>query len=103
MSFQNAKSGRLHINISLTLGNVYDLDLKRNEREIRDVCEQARGEVRPSPKSASTCAYRIASTAQPGRLPGYGQRGVVELLARTHELSQQVPPDQVSSQVSLRE
>lgn len=30
---------------SMTLGNVYDLDLKRNESKIKDVIIQAQGEV----------------------------------------------------------
>jgi len=30
---------------SLTLGNVYDLDLKKNESKIKDVIIQAQGEV----------------------------------------------------------
>lgn len=31
----------------MTLGNVYDLDLKKNESKIKDVIIQAQGEVRP--------------------------------------------------------
>ena len=30
---------------SMTLGNVYDLDLKKNESKIKDVIIQAQGEV----------------------------------------------------------
>jgi hypothetical protein len=30
----------------MTLGNVYDLDLKKNESKIKDVITQAQGEVR---------------------------------------------------------
>jgi hypothetical protein len=30
----------------MTLGNVYDLDLKKNESKIKDVIIQAQGEVR---------------------------------------------------------
>ena len=30
----------------MTLGNVYDLDLKKNEIKIKDVIIQAQGEVR---------------------------------------------------------
>lgn len=32
----------------MTLGNVYDLDLKKNESTIREVIIQAQGEVRAS-------------------------------------------------------
>ena len=32
--------------IRLTLGNVYDMDLKRNETLIKEVIVQAQGEVR---------------------------------------------------------
>lgn len=31
----------------MTLGNVYDMDLKKNEGLIREVIVQAQGEVRP--------------------------------------------------------
>jgi hypothetical protein len=31
----------------MTLGNVYDLDLKKNETKIKDVIIQAQGEVCP--------------------------------------------------------
>ena len=31
----------------MTLGNVYDLDLKKNESKIKDVIIQAQGEVCP--------------------------------------------------------
>ena len=31
---------------SMTLGNVYDFDLKKNESKIKDVIIQAQGEVR---------------------------------------------------------
>ena len=41
----------------MTLGHVYDMDLKRNESVIREVFVQAQGEV----NSALHTAYHIAT------------------------------------------
>lgn len=41
----------------MTLGHVYDLDLKRNETLIREVIVQAQGEVRLSTLSTFTRPY----------------------------------------------
>jgi dynein heavy chain 1 len=44
----------------LTLGNVYDLDLKRNEKIIKDVIIQAQGEVSTRHMSTAVDAPQMA-------------------------------------------
>lgn len=39
----------------MTLGHVYDMDLKRNESQIKEVIIQAQGEVRVTARNLFAC------------------------------------------------
>jgi len=94
---------------SMTLGTVWDLDLKRNELVVKDVITQAQGEMAleeflkqvrsspslslslsPSPSSLAPLVRSAADAVHP--LPRAGQGDVDELHARPRQLPEQDAP-----------
>jgi hypothetical protein len=76
----------------MSLGQVYDLDLKRNESVIKEVVLQAQGEV------SQNVRRRLPLTGGPdgiGGVPQAGSGDVDFVLARSHQLPKQMPSNQV--------
>ena len=82
----------------MTLGNVYDMDLKKNEALIKEVIIQAQGEV----SHAAVGGFVVGP--DPPRLDGFGriyqdgQGNLVQLYPRPRQLPEQVQVDQVCYQ-----
>lgn len=77
----------------LTLGQVYDLDLKRNETLIKDVIIQAQGEVRT--RSNYVGGYLTRTSDGSGGILEAGPRNLDKLHIGPCQLPEQVSLDQV--------
>lgn len=79
----------------MTLGNVYDLDLKKNESLIKEVIIQAQGEVMCSTGLSfiTLIYYRIDGS---GRVRQTGEGVMDQLHFGIGQLPEQVPTDKVS-------
>lgn len=81
----------------MTLGQVYDLDLKKNETLIKDVIIQAQGEMALEEfmKDVRPC-IRDRVLEKLIDISNAGSRNVDELYAGFSELSEQMPPHSVN-------
>jgi hypothetical protein len=79
----------------MTLGHVYDMDLKRNESLIKEVIIQAQGEVNFAQNLVF--AYLTAPSDGSRRIHQAGQGNLDELYFGFGELPNQVSPNQVRS------
>lgn len=78
----------------MTLGHVYDLDLKKNETIIKEVIIQAQGEVRKTIlflKNVLSPTYIVGARG----VHQDGQGDMDELHIRPRQLSEQMSPNQV--------
>ena len=62
----------------MTLGQVYDLDLRRNEQLIKEVVTQAQGEVRHI--ESTTCQSKANGPDGSRRIPQTGSRNLDVIL-----------------------
>ena len=73
----------------MTLGHVYDLDLKKNESLIKETIIQAQGEVKILP--VPFLKYSYSSSDGTGGVHQAGQGDLDKLYARSRQLSEQMP------------
>jgi len=78
----------------MTLGNVYDMDLKKNEALIKEVIIQAQGEV-GLPKARFALLVLTPCPDGVGRIYQDGQGNLVQLYPRPGQLPEQVQAHQV--------
>lgn len=83
----------------MTLGHVYDLDLKKNEQLIKEVIIQAQGEVSAASLKLMVCS--CASLDGPGRVHQTSKRGLDKLHARSCQLSKQMSINTVGLLIRL--
>ena len=74
----------------MTLGHVYDLDLKKNESLIKETIIQAQGEVKILPVPFLKCSYSSSSDGT-GGVHQAGQGDLDKLYIRSRQLSEQMP------------
>jgi len=74
---------------SMTLGHVYDLDLKKNESLIKETIIQAQGEVNIPPTRFLKCFHMSSDGA--GGVYQASQRDLDQLHTRSRQLSEQMP------------
>lgn len=74
---------------SMTLGHVYDLDLKKNESLIKETIIQAQGEVKVLPTPSLRCSY--TSSDGTGGVYQTSQGDLDQLYPRPRQLSEQMP------------
>ena len=86
----------------MTLGHVYDLDLKKNENPIKEVIIQAQGEVRPT---IGTLIFEGLTGCPVDGIGGVyqtGQGDMDQLHARSRQLPEQMPTHSVSIMEVIR-
>lgn len=74
----------------MTLGHVYDLDLKKNEQVIKDVIIQAQGEMALEEFIKQVCFLLVDFRAM---LMFIGSRNLDQLYSRSGKLSEQMQID----------
>ena len=79
----------------MTLGHVYDMDLRKNENLIKEVIIQAQGEVSTFMSESVFQAYALQDGPRGVHSPGQGN--LDKLYARIGQLPEQMPPDQVNT------
>ena len=83
----------------MSLGHVYDMDLKRNESVIKEVIIQAQGEVSHDETSLIDLAD-LVSTDGAGGVYTSSEGDLDRIHPRSCQLPEQVPVDQVRPQYS---
>lgn len=88
----------LQVTFRMTLGHVYDMDLRRNESTIKEVIIQAQGEVRLNHSSPNRPLIVIIACCVDGprRVYPTGERDLDQLHAGFGQLPEQVSTDSVS-------
>jgi hypothetical protein len=81
----------------MTLGNVYDMDLKKNEALIKEVIIQAQGEVGLPTGNALLLVLTLYLDGV-GRIYQDGQGNLVQLYPRPCQLPEQMQANQVRLQ-----